>query len=530
MVVIARVEPRESDGRAGFWLWFAPLLYVALAALYFVGRYGGRWAENDSAAFTEIIRDFLSEGRLVPSRGDFYPNGYTYQAVSAFLCAVTGLEVATLQQLVYPFLACLVVLPAWALYRELTGSARGALLATILLFTQPELLFVLLRSSHEKFTRILLLLCLYCLVRGFKTRDRPEVLAAYVGLFYLLAYGMIASNNLLAHSFVLTVASTGMLGWLLGFRSAHLRQHAWPLLRRLTYVTLGSLLIVYLVLFYIYTPALHDLLVLRETSQQVSALVLDVEDRSTNAYSQVAAGWINLPTYFVLTLANWIILVASSLLWARQGWRLLWRKEAPESRTSWLLWLLYAAFAAQGALSVVADASGALGGNLQHRLFPSFAMIAVAIVGQSLARWQPRYHRRRVERALAFIISCIAILSMLKATNEPLLSNKWTFYGGEELALLGWSDDHLRASEIWTEFDERLTSASWTVRGKSPHQNSFVAFDPPVTTRTFMVSSITRLRAARLRRPVPVPPDALLVYDNGGAELYHLRPRTPYQR
>jgi hypothetical protein len=516
----------EGDSR----LWLAPLLYVVLVAIYFVGRYGGRWAENDSAVFTEIIRAFGLEGRLVPIKGDFYPNGYTYQAVSAFLCAITGLQAATLQQIVYPFVASLVVLPAWAVYRELTESARGALITTVLLFTQPEFLFVLLRSSHEKFTRLLLLLCLYCLVRGFKLRDRPGILAAYIGLFYAFAYAMIASNNLLAHSFVLMIAVTGALGWLLGYRSLHLRQHAAPLLRRLTYVTLGSLLLVYVVLFYIYPPALHDLLVLRETSEKVSALVLDVEDQSTNAYSQVAVGWVNLPVYFVLTLANWIILVGSFVLWTHQAWRLLYRREAPESRTSWLLWLLYTAFALQGGLSVLADASGSLGGNLQHRLFPSFTMIAVAVVGRSLARWQPRRYIRRVELALAIGVGCIAILSVLKATNEPLVSNKWTFYSGEEVALLDWSDAHLRTSEIWTEFDERLSSAALTVRGKSLNQNTFVAFRLPATTRSLMVSSITRLRAARLGNPLPVPPDALLVYDNGGAQLYHVRPQTPYQR
>jgi hypothetical protein len=270
--------------------------------------------------------------------------------------------------------------------------------------------------------------------------------------------------------------------------------------------------------------------VLRETSQQVSALVLDVEDQSTNAYTQVATGWIDLRIYFVLSIANWIILAASFVLWVRQGWQLLWRKIPPESRTDWLLWLLYGAFAAQGGLSVVADASGALGGNLQHRIFPSFAIVAVALVGRALARWRPRAHARPVGVALASGICCIAVLSMLKATNEPLLSNKWTFYRGEELALLDWSDAHLRDSQVWTEFDERLSVAYLTTRGKSAYRNEFVAYNVPPTTRNLMISTVTRLRAVRFQRPLPVPPDALLVYDNGSAELYHLRPQTPYQR
>ena len=135
-----------------------------------------------------------------------YSNGYAFQAISAFIMAITGLDLATLQQLVYPLVAALVVLPAWALYRELTGSARGATLASLLLFTQPEFLFVILRSSHEKFTRTFLLLCLFFLVRSFKMRDRPWLFAMHVGLFYLTAYAFIASNNLLAHSFIFAIA------------------------------------------------------------------------------------------------------------------------------------------------------------------------------------------------------------------------------------------------------------------------------------------------------------------------------------
>src|SRR5215217_4826679 len=140
MAVDARAGRQAPGGRTDVWPWLGPLLYVLLAAFYFVDRYGGRWAEIDSASFTEVIRNFGQEGQLVPAQGDFYPNGYTYQAISSFLSAVTGLQVATLQQVFYPFVAALVVLPAWVLYRELTGSARGAMLATLLLFTQPEFL------------------------------------------------------------------------------------------------------------------------------------------------------------------------------------------------------------------------------------------------------------------------------------------------------------------------------------------------------------------------------------------------------
>src|SRR5439155_13525618 len=102
-------QPAPIGQRISWWPWLGPLLYMAVVSLYFAGRYAGRWAENDSAVFADIIRVFAHAGRLVPERGAVYPNGYAYQAISTFIVTMTGLDVATLQQLVYPLVAPLVV-------------------------------------------------------------------------------------------------------------------------------------------------------------------------------------------------------------------------------------------------------------------------------------------------------------------------------------------------------------------------------------------------------------------------------------
>jgi len=504
---------------------------MAVVSLYFVYRYAGRWAEADSTTFATVIRPFVEEGRLLPVGGAVYPNGYAYQAISTYILALTGLDVATLQQLIYPFVAVMVVLPAWVLYRELIGSPRGATLTTLLLFTQPEFLFVILRSSHEKFTRTLMLLCLFFLVRSLRLRDRPWALAVHVGLFYLAAFGFIASNNLLAHSFIFAIASALALGWLLAKRSASLQWQSRGALHRFTYATLICLGLVYVFTFYIYPPAQHDLIILKSIGDRIAALFLDVQSQTTNAYAQVEAGWIAPApyVYFMVSIANWIILVTSFVIWLRQGFNWLWRGKPPKTQPAWLLWLFYAAFAIQGALSVVADASGALASNLQHRLFPSFSIIAVALVGAALAQWRPRRFARAVRLGLTVSIACVAILSVFKATNEPLLSNKWTFYRSAELDAIVWSDSHLRDAEIWTEFDERLIVAFFTEKGGSPYGNHLQGGLRP-DGRDIVLTTLTRLRSSRLGLPLPVPPDAFRVYDNGEAELYHLRPQTQFQR
>ncbi|NTW03829.1 MAG: hypothetical protein HGA19_21570, partial [Oscillochloris sp.] len=151
---------------------------------YCVLRYSARWAESDSSELTGVIRAFAEAGRLVPDGEAIYPNGVTYQAVSAVILALTGLDPLTLQQVVYPLLAAVVTVPAWMFYREVVGSARGATLATLLLFAQPEFLFVMLRSSHEKFSRSLMLLALYLFVRSFKLYRQPLAIVCLIVLSY----------------------------------------------------------------------------------------------------------------------------------------------------------------------------------------------------------------------------------------------------------------------------------------------------------------------------------------------------------
>jgi hypothetical protein len=521
-------SPRMGD-RSQHWLWLGPLLYMILVGLYLIVRFHGRWAENDSATFTSIIQAFVDQGQLVP-RQIFYANGYAYSALSTFIIGLTGLEPTTLQQLIYPPLAALVVLPAWLLYREFTGSARGATLTTVLLLTQPEFLFVILRSSHEKFTRALMLLCLFWLVRSLRLQERPRSFGVYVGLFYLTAFAFVASNNLLAHSFIFAVATALMIGRLLELRRPILRQQNSLIRGRLHYIALACLTLVYIFTFHIYAPAQHDLSVLKDMGDQISALFLDVESESTNAYVPVISGWISLRVYFILSIANWLILAVSFAIWAWRGIRWYLRGQAPESREAWLLWLFYTAFMVQGALSVVADTSGAIASNLQHRLFPSFSIFSVGLVGSALMQWRPRRFARPIQLGLAGCILSFAILSALKATNEPAFSNMWMFYGADELTALEWSKTHMSDGQLWTDFNERLVVASLMAGGDSTTANRLVGFGMRAEARDVLSTNITRLRSSRIKQPLPIPPDALQVYDNGDSQIYHLRPETPFQR
>ena len=503
---------------------------MLLIGIYSTARFGGHWAEADSGTFALYIRDMLSAGRLIPDGRAAYPNGYAFQAISVMIISMTGMHVAALQQVAYPLLAALLVLPAWLAFRELTGSERGAALATMLLLTQPEFLFVVLRSSHEKFTRVLMLLCLFWLVRSFKLRDRPWPFAVHVGLFYLCTFAFIASNNLLAHSFIVAIASALIAGWLIEWRSSAKAQQSDRLTQRLRYVVIICLGLVYVFTFYAYLPAQHDLLVLQNIWQRLAALLLDVQSQATNSYAQVEAGWVSLPIYFLISIANWVILAASVIIWLRQGWRWLVQRSALPTQEARLLWLFYGAFAIQGGLSIAVDASGVLGSNLQHRLFPSFSIVAVAMVGSALASWRPRQFARAISAGVTGAVACVSLLSVFKATNEPLLSNKWTFYQPGEVTALAWSDRHLHDSIIWTAFDERLAVAFATTQDVPSNRNHFLGTTQPANARDMLMSDVTRFYSSRMGYTVPVAPDALQIYDNGQAQFYHQRPLTPYQK
>ncbi|MGH2460697.1 MAG: hypothetical protein ACRDIY_17725, partial [Chloroflexota bacterium] len=285
---------RESERRAASDATADPaplalLVFGVLLGAYFVARSGGLWAESDTALITRWIRAVVASGTLSPAAGDLYPQGYGYAAVSAFVLALTGLDVATLQQVVYPLISALLVLPAWALYRELTGSQRAATLATLLLFIQPEFLFVVMRGSHERMLRVLMLVALWLLARSFRARERPGSFATHVGLFYVAAYALVATNVLFGISFFTAIATAMVAAWGLGRAHPGLRPFAGPVVARLASVTLVAAGLGFIVIFGAYPLAQTSLRALGTLAQKLAALYLTTQPSATAAYDPYRA-------------------------------------------------------------------------------------------------------------------------------------------------------------------------------------------------------------------------------------------------
>jgi hypothetical protein len=506
-------------------------VYALAAAGYFVARFAGNWAENDSAVQAEVIRSTVRSGELVPLRGTVYVAGYSYAAISHALLATTGIDVATLQQIVYPLVTPLLLVPIWLLYRELTGNTRAAAIASLLLLTQPEFLFVVFRGSHERVLRAMLAVLLWLLVKSFHVHQQPSRFAVCVLLFYVAAFGFIATNTLFGVSLVVAIITALVLARLLGGAGSQLLTVAASTAQRLTLVATAITALTFILVFYVYPPAVRGLEAIRDVGRRTVELVLTTS-AGDDPYAQVAGAWTDLPTYFLLSASNYLLIAASAPIWLYQGVR--WLRGTAHSPTlnAWLLWLLYAAFATQGALAILSDRSGLLGSNLQHRSFPSFAMTATPLIAVALARLRPR---PTIRAAAALAFGLLSALALLKLTNEPGLSNKWTYYTRAELRALTWVRPRERGA-VWIGPDERLDAAYSLVIGdprRQPDPRAQAAWDiyaPDPRTRLFLVSDVIRAHSQRLRVPLPVAEDENRVYDSGAVQLYRLRPRTQFQQ
>jgi hypothetical protein len=524
---------RKQD-RQSSWPVLLPVGYALAITIYVALRYGYRWGEQDTGQFVESIRGVLAAGSIVPASGA-YAHGYGYQTVVAAVAVVSGLTVSQVQLIVLPFLTLAIALIAFVAFRALTGNAFLAGLSALLLFIQPEFVFVVERGNHEKITHMLVLVLVFLLVASLTRARTIGMVAAFVLTFYLGAWALIATNSFFASSFMvsLALALCGGLITLWFSRSPALEREA---MRRLVYTVLSCLALFFVFVVYVYAPARYNYGQLQTLIDKLSVLFLSFEPQS-NPYEAVGSStiaWAAPWMYPVLTLFNWVILAGSALAWVWLATRFKRNGLGAAQRRLLLLWLLAAAFAFEVLISVVVDFSGFLGSNLQIRLFPLFMLFGIPLVivagAELVGRVNGPLARRAMTVAMVVLLSIFATTGVLKATNDPLVSNKWLFFTGNEQRALSWADSRLERQEIWQGFDERLREMQKIHQPVDPDRgNRFVVNKAGETTRFITMSEVIRRRSIRLNTPVPDLSSSDRIYDNGGAQIFHRVPRTPYQ-
>lgn len=510
-------------------------IYVFLLAGYVRMRYAWQSLEGDAISLTALSQNVLTEGKLSPVAGA-YPYGYAYPTLNVFLASLIGMPLASVQIFLQPFLVVLLVPVSFIAYRSLTGRGWVALLASLLLFLSPEFLFEATRSSHAKLTWMLALTMLFILARSFQPGLSFSRLTIWVASFYLVAFALITSNSFFASGYAFGITFAFTVTYILLYLR-RTRAIVTSPMRRLSYVTASSLLLVFLFMFYLYPPAWRQFGTMRSVVDQVSTFFLGFEETTgANPYTYVQSTWLSTWVYLALTTFNWFILLLSFAVWLRKGWSLLVRRETLPPPVL-LLWLLYASFAALIVVSLFVDRSGALSANLQLRLFPHLLLVGIPLASEGIVGfvgWTKR-SRGPVAQKLApvllvALICFFSLASMLKITNEPLLSNWWSFYVEKERLSVQWIGNHIRDSRVWVGQDARLPTLV-EAYGNWPPQNIRIDRVPVATgSRYVLLSDASRMHADRTGETLPDIRPFQRVYDNGGTELYQRRPLTPYQR
>jgi hypothetical protein len=516
-------------------LLLALLLYALLAATYFVFRYQGRWSDSDTATLTQAAAAISEQGTLLPDQ-EIYALGFAYQSVLTFFTNVTGLGLVPSQFLVFPFLAAFLSVSGYVLYRELTGSMAAGALATLLLFLQPDFLFVVFRGSHEKLTWLVAMTALFMLAKSFTAAQQPRRLAMFVGLFYLASFALISSNVFFGSSFLLVVGFSLVAGLLLMQVS---RNRGWqsPLrvpLRRLVYVVISLAIVWALVVLYLYEPASRIFLEFDRGLDRAAAVALGMQP-GFDPYASVGTGWTSTTVYLGVVLPSWILAAIAFLLWLRNGFSLLTSREPLPFSSHFLVWLLYGGFGVQFAAAIILDRSGGIAGNLQQRLFPLLMFMSFPIVTSAITRyWSKttvalRHKLPVVGLSLLVIWACGA--SLLKATNEPSLSNYWSFWTVPEDRAVDWIEKHLQYRDAWLGLDGIRVSAHAVSEGFGTKSGNFQdTWVLEERTRHILVSDFDKALRTRRSAPLPDVREADQVYDSGTVAQYHLRPQTPYQR
>jgi len=516
------------------WLALPPVGYALFVTLYILVRYGLRWGDSDTGQILQATRNVATQGTISPS-GVAYPHGYAYQSIIVAVSQITGISISRVDLAVLPFLCVAGALIAFITFRLLTGSALLGSIAAILLFIQPEFVFEVERGSHEKTTNSYVLLLVFLLTVTFARSVRTSSIIGYIISFYILAWGLIATNSFFGSSFFVSLALALIGGAIVLWLSMRPDEQRGTI-NRLIYTVISGTALVFVFVNYVYSPARNNYGTLHSLIDRISALFLSFEVQS-NPYvsigSATGAAWIAPWVYPLLTSFDILIAVAGLASWCWLAYRFVRGGIPREGRHLLLLWLFAAAFAVEVAISAVVDLSGFLGSNLQIRIFPLFVLFAIplfVLAGAQFAQRLNMHLRLLAGVAVGLLVTVFAITGILKATNDPLVSNKWVFYTRDEQRALSWTDRDLTNQAIWAGFDERLLVMQSVENTVNPaKQNRYVVGSGSDGARYVVDSNVTQRRGRRLKVPVPDTTNDDRIYDNGGTRIYHVVPSTPYQ-
>jgi len=489
-------------------------IYALLSHIYFVVRFSGRWIEEDTGRMVKFAEYVQAQATMLPS-APVYPNGPGLSILLTGLSDLSGIPIPLLELFFLPVVGVLPVLISYLAFYEITKSVKLAVLSAFLLSLQPDFLLTSSRGTHEKFTYALLLMSFFFLTRSFSRMRNTKEFTSNVLLFYIAIVGMISYNFFFSATYVFA----SVVALIIGYLVSQFPQ-AVTSFKRLIYTSSTSTVFFFSYMFYLYTPSRHLLQVFDTLADKVGAIALATEQHVTPQYQYIFQWWVSFEMWLFLTLFNWVVALLSFSAWLYLVYRFFWKKQ-PLSSSMQLLLMFYTAFSLQLLITIFADRFGVFD-NLELRVFPVLMFFAVPLAAISMlnivkSKRLNKGMRKKIKVFFAVLLLVFVVNSLLKATNDPLVSNKWWFYSVQEKEGLLWVDESLRNYSVWADIDARLTSVYNTF---SPvDDEGKVKFTSPRAEYWF-VTTLEKKRALSVRYPLPFLDDKPVVYDNGDVKIY----------
>ncbi len=485
-----------------------------LIHLYVLIRFDFLWESGDAVLFTRIIQSTQASGSLTGTV--VYPYGFGYQAISVFLSETTSLSVADLQLYLYPILGTLPTLIIYPVAKRLTDDVWIAILAAFLFGTQSDVLFTTFRSTHEKFTWVLILAVLLLFILATTKRSRPRDLLTTIGItlaLYLALFALVSLNLFFASSFLIIL----IIG--LAVTIAHSRGVEPRSLRRLGYVCVSGVVLFFAFILYVYPPAIAYLEGLTGFGQLIFVALFNLEQQSTPQYQYAVQSWSSIYVWALLTAETWLILGVSAYPVLRLVGR---RRSQSADGFSPLFMNLFVGALGMLGIGVIADRFGRFSSNLELRLIPVVMVFAVPIAARELMKWvrSPRSPLMFTKVAV-LILSLVMVtpLSVLKASVDPGVSNVRSYVTPGEKAAIVWILSTNLNGSVWSDPDGRVASEAGFFAPFSTFPNWTYKFFLSGRVNYYFTSSITDALYSEQLKSIENATDSL-IYSQGDAEIY----------
>ena len=164
--------------------------------------------------------------------------------------------------------------------------------------------------------------------------------------------------------------------------------------------------------------------------------------------------------------------------------------------------------------------------NLELRVFPVLMLFAVPMASITIVKITEfkglnEGIKKSFKITFTFLVVIFVVSSLLKATNDPIVSNKWLFHSEQEKEGIEWVEHSLQGQSIWAGLDSRLLNV---FRSYSTIETvGTVKFTKPERAEYWLISDIIEKRASRIGRPLPPTTNLPVIYDSGNVRIYESR-------